>query len=69
MTGLVVLITGGASGIGAATAAALTAKGAIPVLVDCDAERLKCTAAAMSATYFCADVSPWLLVKHWWSKQ
>lgn len=57
MTGLVVLITGGASGIGAATAAALTAKGAIAVLVDCDAERLESTATAMSAAFFCVDVT------------
>ena len=51
------LITGGASGIGAASAAALTARGAIPVLVDCDSELLKCTASALSATSFCADVT------------
>lgn len=57
MAGLIVLITGGASGIGAATAAALSAKGAIPVLVDCDAERLESTATAMSAASFCADVT------------
>ncbi len=57
MTGLVVLITGGASGIGAATAAALAAQGAIPVLVDCDGERLKLTADAIAADYFCADVT------------
>ena len=57
LTGLVVLITGGASGIGAATAAALTARGAIPVLVDCDAHLLEQTAAAMSAASFCADVT------------
>lgn len=57
MTGLVVLITGGASGIGAATAAALATNGAIPVLVDCDADRLNCTAAAMSTTFFRADVT------------
>jgi NAD(P)-dependent dehydrogenase (short-subunit alcohol dehydrogenase family) len=57
MAGLVVLITGGASGIGAATAVALTARGAIPVLVDCDADRLELTAASMSAVSFCADVT------------
>ena len=57
LTGLVVLITGSASGIGAATAAALLAKGAIPVLVDCDAERLESTATALSVASFCADVT------------
>ena len=36
----VVLITGAASGIGAATALEVVAKGGIPVLVDCDAEPL-----------------------------
>ena len=36
----VVLITGAASGIGAATALEVIAKGGIPVLVDCDAEPL-----------------------------
>lgn len=55
--GLVVLITGGASGIGAATAKALRAKGAIPVLIDCDAEQLKTTAAALNASSFCVDVT------------
>jgi NAD(P)-dependent dehydrogenase (short-subunit alcohol dehydrogenase family) len=36
----VVLITGAASGIGAATALEVVAQGGIPVLVDCDAEPL-----------------------------
>ena len=55
--GLVVLITGGASGIGAATARALKAKGAVPVLVDCDAQQLAATAAEMGVASFCADVT------------
>lgn len=38
--GKVVLITGGASGIGAATARALLASGAVPVLIDCDSAAL-----------------------------
>ena len=38
--GQVILITGGASGIGAATAGALLARGAVPVLVDCDSAAL-----------------------------
>ena len=57
MKGLVVLITGGASGIGAATARALKAKGAVPVLVDCDAQQLAATAAEMGVASFCADVT------------
>jgi NAD(P)-dependent dehydrogenase (short-subunit alcohol dehydrogenase family) len=40
LTDRVVLITGAASGIGAATALELVAQGGIPVLVDCDAEPL-----------------------------
>jgi NAD(P)-dependent dehydrogenase (short-subunit alcohol dehydrogenase family) len=36
LAGLVVLITGAASGIGAATASELHRRGAKPVLVDCD---------------------------------
>lgn len=55
--GLVVLITGGASGIGAATAKALKAKGAVPVLVDCDAQQLAATAADLGVASFCADVT------------
>lgn len=40
LTGQVVLVTGAASGIGAATALDLLQRGALPVLVDCDAEPL-----------------------------
>ena len=40
LQGQVVLVTGAASGIGAATALALLQRGALPVLVDCDAEPL-----------------------------
>ena len=40
LTGQVVLVTGAASGIGAATALELLQRGALPVLVDCDAEPL-----------------------------
>lgn len=55
----VVLITGAASGIGAATARAVATQGGIPVLVDCDAAPLAATAASCgpSALYFVADVS------------
>ena len=40
LQGRVVLITGAASGIGAATAMAVLEHGGVPVLVDCDAEPL-----------------------------
>ena len=45
--GQVILITGGASGIGAATAGALLARGAVPVLVDCDSAALAITVTAL----------------------
>lgn len=57
LSGLVILITGGASGIGAATAKALKTKGAIPVLIDCDAAQLKAIATELSALSFCVDVT------------
>ena len=58
MKGQVVLITGGASGIGAATAAALLAQGAIPVLLDCDRASLAATAASLNgARTYCLDVT------------
>ena len=54
---MVILITGAASGIGAATAKALKAKGAVPVLIDCDGAQLKATAADLDALFFCLDVT------------
>ena len=51
------MITGGASGIGAATARALKANGAIPVLIDCDAAQLNAAATALNAPSFCLDVT------------
>ncbi len=58
MKGQVVLITGGASGIGAATARALLAQGAIPVLLDCDSAALAATAASMQGVLsYCLDIT------------
>jgi NAD(P)-dependent dehydrogenase (short-subunit alcohol dehydrogenase family) len=58
LVGLVVLITGAASGIGAATAKELHARGARPVLVDCDELPLREVAAQCGGTLSCvADVT------------
>lgn len=48
LRGQVILISGAAGGIGAATALELQRRGAVPVLVDCDATGLASTAARMS---------------------
>ena len=56
--GQVVLITGGASGMGAATAKALLAQGAVPVLLDCDSANLAATAASLGGVLsVCLDVT------------
>ena len=59
LKGLVVLITGAASGIGAATALEVVHKGGIPVLVDCDEEPLALMAQQCGEdTLYCvADVT------------
>ena len=57
--GQVILITGGASGIGAATAGALLARGAVPVLIDCDCAALAITVHALGGNVMAisADVT------------
>jgi len=58
LAGSVVLITGAASGIGAATARELYAQGALPVLIDCDALSLADVAAQCGGALACtADVT------------
>ena len=52
------MVTGGASGIGAATAKALLACGAVPVLIDCDRAKLAATAASLGGVLsVCVDVT------------
>ena len=59
LNGKVILITGAASGIGAATALELHQRGAVVVLVDCDAEPLAAAASRIGADVLCvqADVT------------
>lgn len=59
LKGLVVLITGAASGIGAATALEVLNSGGIPVLVDCDEEPLARMAQQCGGDtlFFVADVT------------
>jgi NAD(P)-dependent dehydrogenase (short-subunit alcohol dehydrogenase family) len=49
LRGQVILITGAGSGIGAATALELQRRGALPVLVDCDAANVQAVALSMGA--------------------
>ncbi len=56
MQGRVVLVTGAASGIGAATAAAFARQGAAMMLVDRDAEGLAAVAASLGAAHRVVDL-------------
>ena len=55
--GRVAVVTGGASGLGAATAQALRAAGARVVLIDLDAATVEAAASSMDAIGFAADVA------------
>ncbi|MEZ4360339.1 MAG: SDR family NAD(P)-dependent oxidoreductase [Kofleriaceae bacterium] len=59
LAGSIVLVTGGASGLGAATARALVARGATAVIVDRDEPRARALAAELggASTYQVADVT------------
>ena len=71
LQGQVVLVTGAASGIGAATALELLQRGARPVLVDCDAEPLARMAARCGSgtLHLVADVTDLAAMEHkWWRR-
>lgn len=59
LDGQVVLVTGAGSGIGAAGALELARRGAIPVLLDCDADTLEATARLIGRDTLvqCCDVT------------
>ncbi|MDH4478380.1 MAG: short-chain dehydrogenase/reductase [Rhodoferax sp.] len=66
LQGQVVLVTGAASGIGAATALELLQRGALPVLVDCDAEPLERMAerCGPGTRHWVADVTDLAAMEH-----
>lgn len=57
LTGKVAVVTGGASGIGAAIASAYVTKGATVALLDLDEAALANTSSTIGASYFQCDVS------------
>jgi NAD(P)-dependent dehydrogenase (short-subunit alcohol dehydrogenase family) len=56
MEGAVALVTGGASGLGEATARLLAARGAVVVVADRDSDRGPAVAATVGGTFVAADV-------------
>lgn len=57
ITNKIAIVTGGASGLGFATASALTASGAKVAIVDLNAAATKTAAQQLNATAFCCDVA------------
>jgi len=57
LRGKVAVVTGGASGIGFATAAALAAEGAVPVVVDIEKSRVEAAAERLGGAGYVCDVS------------
>ena len=63
LTGKRAIVTGGASGIGYATAEALVARGALPILLDIDVAALERAARALDVAFIpidVADASAWI---------
>ena len=57
ITGSSAIVTGGASGIGAAVARALAAKGAVVVVADLNAEKGEALAAEIGGVFASVDVT------------
>ena len=59
VAGKVVLLTGGAMGLGKAAAARLLAEGATVIITDVNAEAGAATAAELGCTFLPQDVTDW----------
>ena len=57
ISGSTAIVTGGASGIGAAVARALAAKGAVVVVADLNAEKGEALAAEIGGVFAAVDVT------------